>query len=84
MEKLAKYTYATHIKDLKINPHAAPDDWYFFSATPSATASIDNVALARMLKEVGYTGFLAVETDFLHPDYGHDEHAAARARAWPP
>ncbi len=78
MQKLAKYTYATHIKDLKINPDAAPDDWYFFSSTPVGDGLIDNVALARMLKEAGYQGFLAVETDFLHPDYGDDEHGAAR------
>jgi len=25
---------------------------------------------------VGYQGFLAVEMDFLHPDYGYDEDAA--------
>ncbi len=78
MEKLAKYTFATHIKDLKINPDAAPDDWYFFSSAPVGDGLIDNVALARMLKDVGYQGFLAVETDFLHPDYDDDEHAAIR------
>ncbi len=78
MQKLAKYTYATHIKDLKINPDAAPDDWYFFSSAPVGDGLIDNVALARMLKDVGYQGFLAVETDFLHPDYDDDEHAAIR------
>lgn len=78
MQKLAKYTFATHIKDLKINPDAAPDDWYFFSSAPVGDGLIDNVALARMLAEAGYEGFLAVETDFLHPDYGDDEHAAVR------
>lgn len=78
MDKLAKYTYATHIKDLKVNPNAAPDDWYFFSSTPVGDGLIDNQALAQKLKDSGYTGFLAVETDFLHPDYGNDEHAAIR------
>jgi sugar phosphate isomerase/epimerase len=78
MAKLAQYTYATHIKDLKVNPDAAPDDWYFFSSVPVGDGLIDNVALARMLKEADYQGFLAVETDFLHPDYGGDEHAAIR------
>jgi 3-oxoisoapionate decarboxylase len=78
MQKLAPYTFATHIKDLKINPDAAPDDWYFFSSVPVGDGLIDNVALARMLKDANYGGFLAVETDFLHPDYGNDEHAAIR------
>jgi 3-oxoisoapionate decarboxylase len=78
MQKLAKFTYATHIKDLKVNPDAAPDDWYFFSSVPVGDGLIDNVALARMLKDAGYEGFLAVETDFLHPDDHADEHAAIR------
>jgi 3-oxoisoapionate decarboxylase len=78
MQKLAPYTFATHIKDLKINPDAAPDDWYFFSSVPVGDGLIDNVALARMLRDANYQGFLAVETDFLHPDYGNDEHAAVR------
>ncbi len=78
MQKLAEYTFATHIKDLKINPDASPDDWYFFSSVPVGDGLIDNVALARMLKDANYQGFLAVETDFLHPDYGNDEHAAIR------
>jgi 3-oxoisoapionate decarboxylase len=78
MAKLAKSTFATHIKDLKINPDASPDDWYFFSSVPVGDGLIDNVALARMLKDANYQGFLAVETDFLHPDYGNDEHAAIR------
>jgi 3-oxoisoapionate decarboxylase len=78
MDKLATYTYATHIKDLKINPNAAPDDWYFFSSAAVGDGLVDNLALARKLKEAGYTGFLAAETDFLHPDYDNDEHAAAR------
>jgi len=78
MQKLAKTTFATHIKDLKINPDASPDDWYFFSSVPVGDGLIDNVALARMLKDANYQGFLAVETDFLHPDYGNDEHAAIR------
>lgn len=77
MDKLAKYTYATHIKDLKVNPQAAPDDWYFFSSTPVGDGLVDNQALAQKLKDSGYTGFLAVETDFLHPDYD-DEHQAIR------
>lgn len=78
MDALAPYTFATHIKDLKVNPDAAPDDWYFFSSVPVGDGLIDNEALARKLEEAGYEGFLAAETDFLHPDYGDDEHAAAR------
>jgi len=76
MEKLAPHTLATHIKDLKINPEAAVNDWYFFSTTPVGDGFIDNLQLARLLKKANYQGFLAVELDFLHPDYNADEDAA--------
>ncbi|MCZ6795759.1 MAG: sugar phosphate isomerase/epimerase, partial [Planctomycetota bacterium] len=76
MEKLARYTLATHIKDLKVNPEAAVDDWYFFSTTPVGDGFIDNTRLARLLKGAGYQGFLAMELDFLHPDYNADEDTA--------
>ena len=75
MEKLAKHTLATHIKDLKINKNAAADDWYFFSTTPVGDGVVDNLKLAQLLKDADYRGFLAMEIDFLHPDY-EDEDAA--------
>ncbi len=34
--------------------------------------------LTRLLANGGYDCLLAVEIDHLHPDYGYDEHAAAR------
>lgn len=76
MEKLAPYTLATHIKDLKINRQASVDDWYFFSTAPVGEGFINNLALARLLKQAGYKGFLAMELDFLHPDYNGDEDGA--------
>jgi len=75
MEKLAPHTLATHIKDLKVNHDAAPDDWYFFSTAPVGDGFIDNLQLARLLKKADYQGFLAMEIDFLHPDYNADEDA---------
>lgn len=76
MEKLAPYTLATHIKDLRVNPAATVDDWYFFSTAPVGEGFIDNLQLARLLKKADYQGFLAMELDFLHPDYHADEDAA--------
>lgn len=73
MEKLAKYVYATHIKDLKVQRGVAVDEWFFFSSTPVGDGIVDNLKLARLLDAAGYEGFLAVEIDFLHPDYGADE-----------
>jgi len=76
MQKLAKYTFSTHVKDLKPNRKAAVDDWYFFSTTPVGEGLVDNQKLAQLLHDAGYQGFLAVELDTLHPDYKDDEDKA--------
>jgi 3-oxoisoapionate decarboxylase len=76
MGKLARYTYATHIKDLKLQKDAPADAWYFFSSTPVGDGIVNNRKLSELLAQAGYKGFLAVEIDFLHPDYGNDEDAA--------
>lgn len=76
MEKLAKHVYATHIKDLKPQKGAAVNDWFFFSSTPIGDGFVDNQKLAQILKDNGYEGFLAVEIDFLHPDYNNNEDQA--------
>lgn len=76
MEKLAKHVFATHIKDLKPQKGAAVNDWFFFSSTPIGDGFVDNQKLAQILKDNGYEGFLAVEIDFLHPDYNNDEDQA--------
>lgn len=79
MEKLAKYTFSTHVKDLKPNRQASVDDWFFFSSTPVGDGLVDNQKLAQLLKDAGYQGFLAVEIDFLHPDYKAEEDKAVAA-----
>jgi 3-oxoisoapionate decarboxylase len=80
MEKLAKYVYATHIKDLKPQKGVAADEWYFFSSTPVGNGIVDNMELVRLLARTGYKGFLAVEIDFLHPDYlGDEDRAVAKS-----
>jgi sugar phosphate isomerase/epimerase len=76
MQKLAKYVLSTHIKDLKPIKGVSVDEWYFFACTPVGDGLVDNQALARLLKENNYKGFLAVEIDFLHPDYGTGEFKA--------
>jgi sugar phosphate isomerase/epimerase len=70
MEKLVKHVYATHIKDLRIQQGVPVNEWFFFSCTPVGDAGlVDNLRLARLLEDNGYQGLLAVEIDFLHPDY---------------
>ena len=56
---------------------APPDAWYFFSCTAVGDGGIvDNLKLGKLLEEAGYEGFMAVEIDFLHPDYQNDEDGA--------
>jgi sugar phosphate isomerase/epimerase len=76
MEKLAKYVYATHVKDLKPQKGVPGNEWYFFSCTPVGDGVVDNQKLAQLLMDSGYEGFMAVEIDFLHPDYKNDEDKA--------
>jgi sugar phosphate isomerase/epimerase len=76
MEKLASRVYATHIKDLKPQKGVAADEWYFFSSAPVGDGLVDNQRLVQLLADAGFDGVLAVEIDFLHPDYHADEDAA--------
>jgi sugar phosphate isomerase/epimerase len=76
MEKLGKYVYATHIKDIKITPGVAADEWFFFSSVAVGDGYINMPVLAKMLKDLNYPGLLAVELDFPHPEVGINEDAA--------
>ena len=78
MRKLAPYVLATHIKDLRPVKGVPADAWHFFSCVPAGEGLILNEELARILSENGYKGFLAVEIDFLHPDYRGREDWAVR------
>ena len=73
MEKLVPYVFATHIKDLRPVKGVPVNEWYFFSCVPTGEGLIENEKLAKLLKKNNYQGFLAVEIDFLHPDYSNRE-----------
>ena len=75
-KKLADRVYATHIKDLKPVKGLDAREWYFFSSTPVGEGLVDNQKLAQILYDANYQGFLAAETDSLHPDYENREHWA--------
>lgn len=72
MKKLAPYVFSTHIKDLKPQANCGVGSWHFFACTPTGEGLVDNLALAKMLKDVDYSGFLAMEIDYLHEDYRKD------------
>jgi len=73
MQKLAPYVLATHIKDLKPVMDVPESEWYHYSCVPTGRGLVDNAKLAQLLNEQAYEGFLAVEIDFLHPDYASRE-----------
>ncbi|WP_256011079.1 sugar phosphate isomerase/epimerase family protein [Desertivirga xinjiangensis] len=73
MEKLAPYVFATHIKDLMPVKGVPVNEWYFFSCVPTGSGLINNLKLAQLLKHHNYNGFLAVEIDYLHPEYINQE-----------
>lgn len=75
-KKLADRVFATHIKDLKPVKGVNATEWYFFSSAPVGDGLVDNQKLAQILYDANYEGFLAVETDSLHPDYENQEHLA--------
>jgi sugar phosphate isomerase/epimerase len=76
MGKLASHVYAAHIKDLKVQRGVPANEWYFFSSTPLGEGTVDHSKLIAKLEETDFDGLLAVEIDFLHPDYKDDEDAA--------
>src|SRR5690606_5422365 len=78
MEKLAPHVFATHIKDLVPVKGVPVNEWYFFSCVPTGQGLIANDKLAQLLADSGYTGFLAVELDFLHPSYRNQEEAVVK------
>ncbi len=80
--KLADRVLATHFKDLKPARGVNAGEWYFFSSTPVGEGLVDNQKLAQILHDADYQGFLAVETDSLHPDYENQEHWAVETSVW--
>ncbi len=70
--RLGPYTVATHTKDVDACRHVRPEEWYFFSSVPVGTGLIDMPGVARALKESGYDGVLAVESDH-HKDHQDED-----------
>ncbi len=71
--KLAKHVYATHIKDLRPVKGVSVKEWYYFSSVAAGTGLVQIQEIAQILKDSGYKGFLAFETDMPHPDYEGEE-----------
>ena len=79
--RLGPYTVATHTKDVDACRHVRPEEWYFFSSVPVGTGLIDMPGVVRALKESGFDGVLAVESDH-HKDNQDEDKLVADSVAY--
>ena len=79
--RLGPYTVATHTKDVDACRHVAPEEWFFFSSVPVGTGLVDMPGVVKALKDSGYTGVLAVETDH-HKDHQDEDKLVAKSIAY--
>ena len=79
--RLGPYTVATHTKDVDACRHVRPEQWYFFSSVPVGTGLIDIPGVVRALRESGYDGVLAVESDH-HKDNQDEDKLVADSVAY--
>ncbi|SMG56039.1 sugar phosphate isomerase/epimerase family protein [Paraburkholderia susongensis] len=74
IEKLAPYARATHVKDVTARS-GNPREFAFWPSVPVGRGIIDIPHAFNELRKHGYNGLLALEIDYLHPDYTDDEQA---------
>jgi sugar phosphate isomerase/epimerase len=75
---LAPWARATHIKDVSVL-RGDPKQFAFWPSVPLGEGLVDIAAIVGMLRKAKYKGLLAIEVDFLHPDYGAEDRAVARS-----
>ncbi len=75
-EKLAPFTRATHIKDLTAYK-GNPRDYSFWPSVPLGDGLVDMKQVIGFLRKARYDGLLAIEVDYLHPDYVDEDRAVA-------
>ena len=80
---LAPFTRATHVKNIGARRGADPRTFGFWPSVPLDAGLVDLDAVLRLLNDAGYDGLLALEFDYLDPDYGPDEDPMIeRSLAW--
>jgi sugar phosphate isomerase/epimerase len=81
--KLAKHVYATHVKDLWPVKGVDVREWCYFACVPAGEGLVEIPKIAQVLKDAGYQGFLAFETDMPHPDWtGREDEMVAKSVAY--
>ena len=80
VERLAPYAKAVHLKDITAF-RGSPREFGFWPSVPLGRGLIDLPRALQHLRDAHYTGLLALEIDFLHPDYPGEEAAIAESIA---
>jgi sugar phosphate isomerase/epimerase len=75
---LAPWARATHIKDVGVL-RGNPREFAFWPSVPLGKGLVDVPAVIDLLRRARYAGLLAVEIDFLHPDYAAEDAAVAQS-----
>ncbi len=75
---LAPWARATHVKDIGVR-RGDPKEFAFWPSVPLGEGLVDIAAVVELLRTARYRGLLAIEVDFLHPDYGEEDRAVARS-----
>jgi sugar phosphate isomerase/epimerase len=75
-EMLAPFTRATHVKDVGVR-RGDPKDFAFWPSVPLGRGLVDIGRVVALLRKARYKGLLAIEVDYLHPDYGDEDRAVA-------
>lgn len=85
-KKLARYTVATHVKDISpirynrfYATRGAPKDWFFWASVPVGDGIVDIPAIAHILRDSGYEGLFAVEIDCLKEGYDDEDKAVEKS-----
>ena len=81
IERLAPYAKAVHLKDITAY-RGSPREFAFWPSVPLGRGLIDIPRTLGALRQAGYAGLLALEIDFLHPDYAPEEAAITDSLAY--
>ena len=75
---MAPYARAVHLKDVSAF-RGSPRDFSFWPSVPIGEGLIDFPRILAALSKAGYSGLLALEVDYIHPDYGDEETVIAQS-----
>jgi sugar phosphate isomerase/epimerase len=75
-EKLAPLARATHVKDIGVR-RGDPKEFAFWPSVPLGKGLVDLGRVIGLLRKARYRGLLAIEVDYLDPDYGPEDRAVA-------